>query len=95
MRNTIPDERQTRARVVELIRRGAKLLDPDEELPGDRELMELGMDSFGLLELITDLELEFDILIPDEMLTRETFRSASSVTRAVRDLLAGAEESAR
>jgi len=71
------------ARVVTLIRRSAKLLESDEEFPADRDLLELGVDSFGLLELITDLEEEFDIAIPDEMLTRETFRSADSVTRAV------------
>jgi len=90
MQNTNPDENQIQARVVDLIRRSAKLLEPGEELPGDRELMEVGVDSFGLLELITNLELEFDIAIPDDMLTRETFQSASSVTRAVRDILTGA-----
>lgn len=78
------------AQVVELIRDSAKLLDPDETLPPDRELMDLGIDSFGLLELITSIELAFDIEIPDEMLTRETFQSASSVAQAVRQLLTGA-----
>lgn len=89
MQNTFPDRDQILARVVDLVRRNAKLLEPGEELPADRELMEVGVDSFGLLELITDLEVEFDIAIPDELLTRETFQSASSVTRAVHGILAG------
>lgn len=76
------------AQVVELIRDSAKLLDSDESLPPEQELMDLGIDSFGLLELITSIELAFDIEIPDEMLTRETFQSANSVANAVRQLLA-------
>jgi acyl carrier protein len=90
MQNTYPDADTVQARVVDLIRRIARLLEPGEELPLDRELLDAGVDSFGLLELITDLEMEFDIAIPDEMLTRETFQSARTVAELVRGILAGA-----
>jgi len=90
MRRDIPDNDHIVVKVTDLIRRSAKLLEPGEELPPDQELLEMGVDSFGLLELITNIELEFDIAIPDEMLTRETFLSASSVTQAVRHILASA-----
>jgi acyl carrier protein len=90
MQNTFPDDDPVQARVVDLVSRSARLLDPGEELALDRELLDAGVDSFGLLELITSIELEFDIAIPDEMLTRETFQSARSVTELVRQMLAGA-----
>jgi acyl carrier protein len=77
-------------RVTEVITRSAKLLEPGEELAPQQELLDVGIDSFGLLEIITEIEIEFDIVIPDEMLTRETFRSAHSVAEAVRDIRSGA-----
>lgn len=89
MQSKFTDGDHILVRVTNLIRSSAKLLEPGEELAPQQELLDIGIDSFGLLELITNIELEFDIAIPDEMLTRETFQSAHSVTEAVRQIMAG------
>jgi acyl carrier protein len=52
------------------------LLDPDEEIPLDESLLEAGiLDSYGTVELITFIESQFEISIPDADLTREKLGS--------------------
>ncbi|MFI2207375.1 phosphopantetheine-binding protein [Streptomyces sp. NPDC020192] len=69
--------------VTDAVRRCAKLLQPGDEVPPDQPLLELGLDSLGLVELIVLLEEELDIQIPDEQLTPEVFDSVSSIVSAV------------
>ncbi|KJL23888.1 UDP-N-acetyl-D-glucosamine 6-dehydrogenase [Microbacterium azadirachtae] len=45
---------------------------------------DLGMDSLAVMEMISDLEVEFDIAIDDESITREAIRSPSSLWALVR-----------
>jgi acyl carrier protein len=47
-------------------------LDPSIEIPLDRSLLETGiLDSFGIVDLITFLECEFGLDIPDEDVNKE------------------------
>jgi acyl carrier protein len=78
--------------VMGLVRPHTKLLEPGEELDPERELLDLGVDSFSLLEFITDVETKFGIMIPDELLNPDTFRSTASVSAAVAELLSCGEE---
>lgn len=66
---------QTMHRIVTYVR-GAAMIDPSLEIPLDRSLLEAGVfDSFGIVELITYIETEFDLVIPEEDLTREKMGS--------------------
>jgi|TARA_B100000809_G_scaffold160746_1_gene158159 acyl carrier protein len=62
-------------RIVQFVRSTA-ILAPSQEIPLDRSLLETGiLDSFGIVELITFIECEFDLAIPDEDVTKEKLES--------------------
>jgi acyl carrier protein len=51
------------------------------------DLKALGLDSLGLAGFLIDLEAEFGVTFPSQMITRETFRTPRTVEAAVRSLL--------
>ena len=52
------------------------LLNPDDEIPLDRSLLEAGiLDSYGIVDLLTFIEGEFGLAIPDEDITKEKMGS--------------------
>jgi acyl carrier protein len=54
---------------------------------GDETLLQdLGLDSLELAALIVELEQEYGVSFPADMMTREVFSSVASVTDAVRRL---------
>jgi acyl carrier protein len=55
----------------------------------DADLYRAGMKSFASVQLMLALEEAFEIEFPEEMLTRATFRSVSSMARAVEELAPG------
>ena len=70
-----PDSDHYLQQIVTYVR-GASMIDPSQEIPLDRSLLESGVfDSFGIVELITYVETEFDLVIPEEDLTREKMGS--------------------
>ncbi len=78
---------RTAERVGEVLRRHLRFSEPDEGVPLDTDLRELGLDSLGAIDLLLDLEQTFQVVFPDELLTAETFRDARSIIRAVATLL--------
>lgn len=58
-------------------------------LTAESDLAELGLDSLGTVQLLAELEAEFDVELPDEVLTIETFASAGALWAA---LLAGLDQ---
>jgi acyl carrier protein len=50
----------------------------------------LGLDSVVLVELISFIEKRFDIVLPDDLLTVDTFKDLESVARVVGARLAAA-----
>lgn len=52
-----------------------------------KELKTLGLDSMSSVDLIFDLEDQFDIILPDEYLTEETFLTAESLWSVVSVLI--------
>ncbi|WP_236794813.1 thioesterase domain-containing protein [Amycolatopsis sp. GM8] len=56
----------------------------DAPLPETGVLAELGLDSLGTVRLLADLEGEFDVELPDDALTEETFKTVGSLWRALR-----------
>ena len=62
-------------KIVDYVRR-ATMLDATRSIPLDESLLEAGVfDSFGIVELLTFVEGEFDIAIPDEDVTKEKMGS--------------------
>lgn len=55
-------------------------------VPSD-DLAALGLDSMGVIQLLAELEDRYDLELPDEVLTEETFATAGSLWSTVADLL--------
>lgn len=61
------------------------------EIPVDEDLFALGLDSLGAVNVILGVEEEFDLVIPDTMLSRERTSSIARIADLVGTLLAQAE----
>jgi acyl carrier protein len=64
---------------------GRLAVDP-ETLADDDDLYRAGLSSHSSVNVMLSLENEFDIEFPDEMLSKATFRSISSVRAALESL---------
>lgn len=78
----MPDP-NTLATIKDLVVEHVEPIDSVDELADDAVLRDLGMDSMSALNLMLDLEEEFDVQFPEELLTDETFRSAASLAEAI------------
>ena len=59
-----------------------------EEIPLDRDLRMLGLNSMRAVDLVIDLEEEFGFLFPDEAFRDETFATAGDLLAVVGGLAA-------
>jgi nodulation protein F len=75
--------------VSRIIRHCARGIPHSAEITPDLELIEAGVDSLALVEIIAGLEAEFDRDLPDELLSEEVFRTPGSITEAMVSLVAG------
>ena len=64
---------------VETLRQQIPSLPPADQLTPDTKLYDLGLDSLRSVQLLIALEDNFDITIPDEMLTAEAFQTPSTI----------------
>jgi acyl carrier protein len=58
-----------------------------ESLEDTQDLWAAGMDSLGGVNLMVQLEEVFEVQFPDVLLTREAFRSISSIAEVLESLL--------
>lgn len=58
------------------------------ELKADDSLRAMGLDSMGVVQLLTDLEETFALELPDDVLTDETFDTVGSLWQSVSALAA-------
>jgi acyl carrier protein len=64
--------------------KGSVLLDPSQEIPLDRSLVEAGiLDSYGIVDLLTFIEGEFGLAIPDEDITKEKMGSIHKMAKYI------------
>lgn len=82
------DERRdaARDRVREIVL-GVVIPESGRQLAEDTDLWANGLSSLGSVSLLVQLEDEFDIELPDELLQRATFGSIGSIANAVLALL--------
>ncbi|WP_164090778.1 acyl carrier protein, partial [Stenotrophomonas maltophilia] len=59
-----------------------------DSLTDTSDLYEAGMTSFGSVQLMLALEEAFDIEFPERMLNRKLFSSVSSISAALKELVA-------
>lgn len=73
--------------LLTVVRRHSRFLKPGDPVPLDADLRELGVDSMRAIHLVVDIERTFQVQFPDDLLTRDTFRSAISLAAAVGALI--------
>ena len=78
---------ETIEKICELIRSHAGLPE-GVTFDHDTDLYRAGMKSFSSVQLMLALEDAFEIEVPDDLLTRETFRSPAALHEAVAALAA-------
>jgi acyl carrier protein len=78
-----------RRRVHAVLARHLLHWDAAVPVPLDRPLTDMGLDSLGSINLLLEIEDEFSIVFPDDMLGPATFATAGSMEAAVAMLLAG------
>jgi acyl carrier protein len=61
------------------------------EIPMDDGLIEQGLDSVTAVDLLLEIEREFAVVFPDELICAETFASGSSLGRVIEQLQARGE----
>lgn len=59
-----------------------------DRLAEDDDLAALGLDSMGVVQLVTDLEESFAFELPDALLTEDTFATAGSLWAALAEFVA-------
>lgn len=65
-----------------------KLLKSDDRLDLDENLGESGLDSLASIDLLGQIEEAFNIMVPDEALTENTFTSLATLSEMVESLIA-------
>ena len=73
--------------IFALLRDRLRMPDPGQDLTIDAKLQDFGLDSMTAIDLLLDLEQAFGILLPESLLTAETFRSPATLEAAVRSLV--------
>jgi acyl carrier protein len=75
--------RDVDARIVSVILRVLEQPGLSNGFGMDDHLSDLGLDSLKVIKLLIEVEGEFDITFPDELLVADTFRTAASLKAAV------------
>jgi acyl carrier protein len=70
-----------------VLREHLPLLAPDHPLTSGAKLAQLGLDSLGTVQLLISLEDEFQVSIPDEMLTPAVFATPDAIWAALDELM--------
>jgi acyl carrier protein len=71
-------------RLLILLRPFLRLLPAEQTLAMDAELGKLGLDSLQSIDLLMALEQEFDVVIPDEKITVESFTTPAHLLALIR-----------
>ncbi|HHV28101.1 phosphopantetheine-binding protein [Acetivibrio mesophilus] len=78
---------QVSEKVVKVLRNHLDSSSECTEISTESTLDELGLDSFKAIHVLLDLEEEFQIQIPDSMLSPEIFASVGALKHAVESIL--------
>ncbi|MFE5663999.1 acyl carrier protein [Streptomyces niveus] len=70
-------------RFEELLRRHLPYLPADEPLEQTTSLRDVGLDSMGMVELLSSVESLYGVRLRDDALTMETFESPATLWRTL------------
>ncbi|MFF4851176.1 acyl carrier protein [Streptomyces sp. NRRL F-2747] len=74
----------------ETLRQHLPFLEPGDVLTADSSLRDLGLDSVGMVDLLSSLESGYAVRFTDDMLDMETFTSPGVLWSALTSLTASA-----
>jgi acyl carrier protein len=72
--------------IREILAQSGRLAVPVENLEDEADLFAAGLDSLAIVNVLMSIEERFDIELPDELLSRRSFSSISTLKRVVTDL---------
>jgi len=72
--------------IREILAQSGRLAVPVESLEDEADLFAAGLDSLAIVNVLMSIEERFDIELPDELLSRRSFSSISTLKRVVSDL---------
>jgi acyl carrier protein len=72
--------------IREILAQSGRLAVPVESLEDEADLFAAGLDSLAIVNVLMSIEERFDIELPDELLSRRSFSSISTLKRVVTDL---------
>jgi len=70
----------------QILRAHARFLAAGADIDPDLSLASLGVDSLDIIELVVQIEDTFDVEIPPDRVTPETFSTPASIWRLLRQL---------
>ncbi|CCE00509.1 phosphopantetheine-binding protein [Bradyrhizobium sp. STM 3809] len=79
------------SRVIALVRDILAQNSISADVPIDAKLVDVGLTSMDMVNLMLAIEAEFDFTIPQELITPENFQSVASLERLVAGQLAAAK----
>lgn len=81
------NEQSTCDRLVGVLREYLPRVKEDENVDPSAQLADLGLDSMNAINLMLDIEGEFEVDFPDSMLTPEVFHSVATLEQAILQLI--------
>lgn len=77
---------QMDAQIRQILKTHARLGDVADTIADNGDLFEAGLDSLAIVNVMLAVEEQFDIELPDEMLSRQTFSTIATLRKAVEQM---------
>ena len=84
-------EADFRGRVVDLVKSILKQNSIEADVTPGARLVDIGLTSMDMVNLMLGIEAEFDFMIPQDLITPENFQSVATLERLVAGQLAAAK----
>lgn len=76
----------TSEQIRQILAENGRLAVPVDKLGDDADLFAAGLDSLAIVNVLMSIEEQFEIELPDELLSRRSFSSIATIARVVSDL---------
>jgi acyl carrier protein len=73
-------------KIRDILAETGRLAVPVESLGDEADLFAAGLDSLAIVNVLMTIEEQFDIELPDELLSRRSFSSIATISRVVAEL---------
>ncbi|MEM7698762.1 MAG: phosphopantetheine-binding protein [Verrucomicrobiota bacterium] len=76
---------ETLGAIEAVVRPHLKFLKAEDDLGIEQNLGEVGLDSMASIDLLLDLEERFDVSIPDDLITENSFTSLAEIAKLIEE----------